>query len=91
MKHEVDTDFSSLLGTISKVDAPPFLLTRIKEKIKAKPEIKIGLGWVFAGSVSLMLVLVVNVIVMNKSNVKNQQTTNLVASMNLAPDNTLYQ
>jgi hypothetical protein len=91
MKHKVDTDFSSLLSTIQKVDAPPFLLTRIKEKIKTNPEIKIGLGWVFAGSVSLILVLVVNVVVMSKSNVKNQQTTNLVASMNLAPDNTLYQ
>ena len=53
MKHEVDTDFSSLLSTIQKVDAPPFLLTRIKEKIKTNPEIKIGLGWVFAGSVDL--------------------------------------
>ena len=91
MKHKEDTNFSSLLGTIQRVDAPPFLLTRIKEKIKTNPEIKIGLGWVFAGSVSLMLVLVLNVVVMSKSSVKNQQTANLVASMNLVPDNTLYQ
>ena len=91
MKHKEDTNFSSLLGTIQRVDAPPFLLTRIKEKIKTNPEIKIGLGWVFAGSLSLMLVLVLNVVVMSKSSVKNQQTANLVASMNLVPDNTLYQ
>lgn len=91
MKHKEDTDFSSLLDSIQRVDAPPFLLTRIKEKIKTNPDVKVGVGWVLAGSVSLMLVLVVNVVVMSKSSVKNQQTTNLVASMNLAPDNTLYQ
>jgi hypothetical protein len=91
MKHEVDTDFSSLLSTIQKVDAPPFLLTRIKEKLKSNPDVKVGVGWVLAGGMSLVMVLIINVVVISKNSTKHQQIPNLVESMNLAPDNTLYQ
>jgi hypothetical protein len=90
MKHEVDTDFSSLLSTIQKVDAPPFLLTRIKEKLKSNPDVKVGVGWVLAGGMSLVMVLIINVVVISKNSTKHQQIPNLVESMNLAPDNTLY-
>lgn len=91
MKHKEDTDFSSLLDSIQRVDAPPFLLTRIKEKIKTNPDVKVGVGWVLAGGMSLVMVLIINLVVISKNNIKHQQTPNLVASMNLAPDNTLYQ
>lgn len=91
MKHEVDTDFSYYLGNIQRVDAPPFLLTRIKEKIKTNPEIKVGMGWVLAGGMSLIMMLIMNVAIINRDSVKHPKTQNLIESMNLAPENTLYQ
>ena len=91
MKHEVDTDFSYYLGNIQRVDAPPFLLTRIKEKIKTEPEIKVGMGWVLAGGMSLIMMLIMNVAIINRDSVKHPKTQNLIESMNLAPENTLYQ
>ncbi len=91
MKHEVDTDFSYYLGNIQRVDAPPFLLTRIKEKAMANSDIKVGRGWVLAGGMSLAMVLIMNVVIINRDSAKQQKTQNLVESMNLAADNTLYQ
>ncbi len=91
MKQEVDTDISSLLGKLQRIDAPPFLLTRIKEKIKTEPEIKVGMGWVLAGGMSLIMMLIMNVAIINRDSVKHPKTQNLIESMNLAPENTLYQ
>lgn len=90
MKLEGDTNYSTMLGNIKRVDAPPYLLTRIQEKVKTHPEIKVGMGWVLAGSMSLVMVLLMNVVIINRNIAKYKKTQNIIVSMNLVADNTLY-
>lgn len=91
MKQTDNMDSVSMLESIGKAAAPPFLLTRIKQRI-ANGNIRqyVSPRWVAVASLSFVLLLMVNVYVLkgyeNKSNVKS----NLAQAMNLYPNNSLY-
>ncbi len=76
------------LAEINPVDAPPFLLTRIKQQI-ANKEVKVKPVWAvsFATAIALLFMLNLN-IVSQKS--EQTQEQNFISSMGLYNQNNLY-
>lgn len=83
MKTNID-----MLGQIQKVDAPPFLLTRIRQKIENARNSNFSprLAWSLFTAVVLVLLLNLGVVIS-----KTSDTDNLADTMNLLPKNTLYR
>jgi hypothetical protein len=81
----------NLLAHIKNVDAPPFLMTRIHQKIETayrnrfSPRLAFGLVAVF------VLVVVLNIFVITTYCKQNREDMNLAQSMNLMPNNSLYR
>lgn len=80
-----------LLEHIQKVDAPPFLLTRIQQKIDNKYLNKLSPRWALGLSVSFIVIIVINISVIVNYNKNSKPENNLAQSMNLMPDNNLYR
>ena len=57
-----------LLKKVSKVDAPPFLLTRIQAKIRSGEAEQLPAAWGWAGSLAFGLLLLLNVVAVGRSN-----------------------
>jgi hypothetical protein len=82
---------TDILDNISRVDAPPFLYTRIRQKIENYKE-KVSPTAIWATTATLCLIVIFNLFVISKNNNSNTETANaLVNSMNLNPGNTLYE
>lgn len=85
-------DFQSL-QKIKKVEAPPFLYTRIEQKIKNLQADKISLRWVLGGSLSFCILLYFNISLINL-NLNNEVSTNnlelVLEDMNMNSSNQLY-
>lgn len=79
-----------LLGQIQKVDAPPFLLTRIQQKISENYNIQFSQKFVWTIGISLSLILLMNVAVLVKQNKENNGVKRLAQSIQLMPNNSLY-
>lgn len=78
-----------LLDNIKRVDAPPFMLTRIQAKIDVLQTevVKPVFAWSLAGVV--IIVLLVNLMAY-KQYQKSDNSGNLVELMDLAPQNDIY-
>ena len=76
---------------VQKVSAPPFLLTRIQQRIRNKKESQFSptLSWVL--SLSLAIIVVVNGAVLTNMIIASKQEKTLLQSMNLLPNNELYK
>jgi hypothetical protein len=85
-------DFQSLTR-IKKVEAPPFLFTRIEQRVKNLRPDKISLRWVLGGSLSFCLLLYFNITLINL-NLNNEVSTNdlelVLDDMNMNASNQLY-
>ena len=79
-----------LLGKVSKVDAPPFLFTRIKAKIENKFANKITPKWLWASSLGLILLIMINLSLIKNYTADQSQKENLAEKLNILPNNTLY-
>ncbi|MES2762070.1 MAG: hypothetical protein V4677_07685 [Bacteroidota bacterium] len=88
-KHQIPN--LDLLDQIQKVDAPPFLLTRIQQKIDNKYLNKLSPRMALGLSVSFILIIVLNIAVVVNYNKNSIKESNLAQSMNLMPDNYLYR
>jgi hypothetical protein len=79
------------LSQIKKVDAPPFLFTRIQQKIDElqTQRFSFRLSWSLGLSFALVVLLDLSVFFKEKHEL-NQKST-LAQSLNLMPDNTLYK
>ncbi len=79
------------LSQIKKVDAPPFLFTRIQQKIDElqTQRFSFRLSWSLGLSFALVVLLDLSVFIKEKHEL-NQKST-LAQSLNLMPDNTLYK
>lgn len=76
------------LSEINPVDAPPFLLTRIKQRITNK-EVKVKPIWAASLAAAIVLLFVFNLkIVQNQSEQKQEQI--FLSSMGLNSQNYLY-
>jgi hypothetical protein len=80
-----------LLEHIQKVDAPPFLLTRIQHRLENTYRTQFSPRVVFGLGVSLTLIFTLNVAVLIKYNKETKTENNLAQSMNLIPNNSLYK
>lgn len=85
-------DPAGMLEGIRKVEAPPFLLTRIRQKIKAQSERKVTRFTVFAAGLSLSVLFAMNIyIVSNSGQNKTHVPDDIANAMNLFPDNNIYR
>jgi hypothetical protein len=78
-----------LLSQIEAVEAPPFLLTRITQKIENEQVSRFSLGasWALGFSLLLILSLDIAVLVRNFAPIKQ---VNLAQKMELLPKNDFY-
>lgn len=81
----------NILDQVQKVNAPPFLLTRIQQRIRNKKESQFSptISWVL--SLSLAIIVVVNGAVLTNMIIASKQEKTLLQSMNLLPNNELYK
>jgi hypothetical protein len=87
MKHQID-----LLDNINKVEAPPYLLTRINQKIRATKEDNFSKNWVVTLGLSLFVLVILNTqILINNNDYLPSQEESFAESMNLTTNNTLYR
>jgi hypothetical protein len=94
MKKDNIYDPADMLELVGRVEAPPFLLTRIRQRIENVRQQKVSPGFAWAATLSFLLVLSVNVYIMaggaGKMEGRGRQV-NLAQTMNLFPDNSLYE
>jgi len=89
-------DKLNLLKQIKEVDAPPFLLTRIRQQIDNLANVEAPVKWKWAFAASAIFIMALNVSILFKSNDttvsagKNAGIENVVKSMNLTSTNNLY-
>ena len=84
-------DILDPLNTINRIDTPFFLYTRIQEKIKNKEVNFFSKKTTMAISISLMLVVLLNVFAITQLKDTNETKTSLIEQFQLLPNNTLYQ
>ena len=80
-----------MLEQIQKVDAPPFLLTRIKQKIENTRSSNFSPYLAWSLGVSFVLVLLLNIGVLLSKTTETKSTNNIANTMDLLPKNTLYR
>ena len=80
-----------LLQNIQKAEVPPFLLTRIQQEIENRSVNRFSPKITWSLSISMLLVLALNVIILTSTIKVNSSKGDIVSSMNLNPDNTLYK
>ncbi len=80
------------LKKISRVDVPPFLFTRIKQRIDSINDVPISLKWKFAFGASAIVLLALDIgMLTNFSKKKNVQgLEQVVSSMQLSSSNDFY-
>lgn len=79
------------LRKVRRVDAPPFLLTRIEAKIRAAEVERLSVAWQWAGALAFGLLIFLNLSAVKPGQTNQPDTTSqLVESLNLHPSNQLY-
>jgi hypothetical protein len=78
------------LERIQRVETPPFLFTRIQERVKQIEKDSMPKYVSLAINVSFLLLLTINVIVLVNYPSKQNVNENLAKSMNLISNNSLY-
>ena len=79
-----------VLSQIVKVDAPPFLYTRIKEKLKQNYTVNFTSKTSFSLGFSLVLLLILNAAVILKYQPTTLPKKNLLVNLNIQTTNELY-
>ena len=80
------------LKKIKQVEAPPFLLTWIKQQIQnpGNAPAPVKWKWAFAGSAIIILALNLSILFKGNGSQKNSDIESVVSSMHLSNTNTLY-
>jgi hypothetical protein len=83
-----------LLKKIKHVDAPPFLLTRVKQQIHNLNNIEAPIKWKWAFALTSAIIIMLNISIFLTPNViaekKSTGVENVVKGMNLSTKNDLY-
>lgn len=85
MQNELDN-----LKLIEKVEAPPFLYTRIMQRIEtetAKPQMK---NFTWAIGISMVIILAFNIIAISSRGRQSEKNNSLIMELSLVPQNNLY-
>ncbi len=83
MENELD-----ILNRIQKVDAPPFLYTRILNRVQNKVKETVPVKWAVAAAACLLILITINISVIQSS--KESNSTNLSEVFSLQTSNSLY-
>lgn len=84
MEHPIDS-----LSKIQKVDAPPFLYTRILSRIQNKVKETVPVKWAVAAAACVVILILININVIQSAN-NTTETTNLSEMFSLQTNNSLY-
>jgi hypothetical protein len=82
-----------LLKEIKKVDAPPFMLTRIKQGIANYQLTTVSNGWVVKMAMGMLIIVAMNIgIVLSQSSNSNEQNQSevILEHMKMNTSNELY-
>jgi hypothetical protein len=83
-----------VLKNIKKVDAPPFLLTRVKQQIDNLSNVEVPIKWKWAFAMTAVIIMMLNMTIFLKSSVTSEKETtgveNVINDMNLSTKNDLY-
>jgi hypothetical protein len=100
MKQEKDKWIEEVLGSsknLKRAEASPFLLTRVKEKLKESTEpvrniIPAKRAWIFILTFAVLLIFNLELMLNSSSSQSSDQEIYRVAkSYSLLPDNSIYQ
>lgn len=85
-------DALEMLGKVARVDAPPFLLTRIRQRV-ANVQQRVPAKWVVATALSMILIIAMNIYLVagQRNNNRTETSHELAQAMNLLPQNSLYE
>ena len=80
------------LKNIRQVDVPPFLFTRIKERIDSIDDAPVSTQWKLAFVLAALLILALNtgIVFQSSGREKKSNITDVVSSMQLSPSNDFY-
>ncbi len=80
------------LKKIKQVEAPPFLLTRIKQQIRNLENAPAPIQWTWAFAVSAVVIITLNLSVFFSSNIttKSNGIETVISTMQLSNTNALY-
>jgi hypothetical protein len=79
------------LGKIKRLEAPPYLFTRIKQRIEQSKKERLPRSIAVALSFSFAVLLVINTLVIVKYNSAPNAMQSYAQSINLTSNNSLYQ
>lgn len=78
------------LGKIQRVEAPPFLFTRIQQRIENERMQRVSTGKVVALAFSFAVILIINTLVFVGAKSETNSTEMYANAINLTSTNTLY-
>ena len=79
-----------ILKNIQKVDAPPFLYTRIQERIRQQMADRISPQWAWSMGLTCLLIFSLNLSIVFSKEKKEVRENNLAKEMRLMPSNNIY-
>ena len=80
-----------LFDKIEQVDTPPYLLTRIHQKIANQKKEKMSSAILFTTTLSLVLLIIINVVGIKNFSQNESNDTSLIESLHLSSSNALYE
>lgn len=84
--HNIDQHLSK----IQKVEASPYLLTRVQQKIKLELEENISPVWAWSLAIPFLVFFVLNISLYTSNNNQESSSKTLIEEMNLIQNNSLY-
>lgn len=84
-------DLDNLLSKIQRVEAPPYLFTRIQQKIAQTKNEAMPIKTALAIKLSFAVLLIVNIVVLSNYNTKSNATESYAESIHLISNNSLYK
>jgi hypothetical protein len=79
------------IENIQSVEAPPFLYTRIQQRIKNEQAARMPGKMTWAVGLSFLLILCINIGAVVSASRADHAASNLVKTLNLMQDNTIYK
>lgn len=91
MKPSFSYDPSEPLDLLEKVDAPPFMFTRIMQKVSDVYEQQVSPSVAWVGSILLVGIFALNIWIVSNSPNKQTKKSAQLQSLVFLPNNSLYE